>query len=134
MDDGTYSLVSHESPNSELSDDSDMPNMSIFTGLAAVRLASNDETRLFFHDSDAGLCQLEYTSSGEWEYIGKVNPDGHLQGPSVGAAGIDGTEKMYTVLPRSDCNLDIASTSDGSSWSIGKLCLKQTSQQIQHVY
>lgn len=120
MDDGTYSLVSHESPNSELSDDSDMPDISIFTGLAAIRLASTDGTRLFFHDSGAGLRQLEYTSSNEWKYIGQVNPDGHLQGPSVGAAVVNGTVDMYTVIPRSDSNLDIASTSDGSLWNIGE--------------
>lgn len=131
MDDGKYSLISFESPDAELSSDSDMPDVSIFTGLAAVRLASDNRTHLFFHDSESGLNQLEYTSSGNWEYAGKVNPDGHLQGPSVGAAGIDGTKDMYTVLPRKDKNLDIATTSDGSSWSIGKLCPDQNGRRLQ---
>lgn len=128
MDDGTYSLISHESPDAELSGDSDMPDVSIYTGFAAVRLDSNNETRLFFHDSDAGLHQLGYSYSSGWDYIGEVNPDGHLQGPSVGAAVIDGTEDMYTVLPRSDANLDISSTSDGSTWNLGKFHSKRMSQ------
>lgn len=130
MDDGTYSLVSHESPDSELSSDSEMPDVNIYTGLAAVRLDSNTETRLFFHDSDSGLHQIGYASSSGWKYIGKVNPDGHLQGPSVAAAVIDGTKDMYTVLPRSDDNLDIASTTDGSSWNIGKLYPNHTIQKL----
>lgn len=120
MSDGTYNLVSHESPDGELSDDSDMPDVSIFTGLAAVRLSSSVGTRLFFHDSDAALHQLEYTSSSSWNYIGQVNPDGHLQGPSLGAAVVDGTTDMYTVQPRSDDNLEIADTTDGDTWDIGR--------------
>ena len=120
MSDGTYSLVSHESPDGVLSDDSDMPDVSIYTGLAAVRLSSSDGTRLFFHDSDAALHQLEYISSGSWDYVGQVNPDGHLQGPSLGAAVVDGTTNMYTVQPRSDDNLEIANTTDGDTWDIGR--------------
>lgn len=106
-----------------------MPDVNIFTGLAAVRLESTNEIRLFFHDTDSGLHQIEYTSSGGWEYVGSVNPDGHLQGPSVGAAVIDGTEEIYTVLPRSDKNIDIASASDGSVWDVGKLYSRQTSHE-----
>lgn len=98
-----------------------MPDVNIFTGLAAIRLDSENETRLFFHDPDSALHQVRYTSSGEWEYVGQVIPDGHLQGPSIGAAVVDGSKNMYTVLPRSDANLDIASTSDGSLWNVGKL-------------
>lgn len=123
MDDGTYALVSHESPSAALASDADMPDVSVFTGLAAVRLAARNATRLFFHDMTAGLHQLEHTSAGKWVYAGPVNPDGHLQGPSVGAAAAgggdgDGATDMYTVLPRSDANLDIASTADGSSWDV----------------
>lgn len=121
MSDGTYSLVSHESPDDALSDDSNMPDVSLFTGLAAVRLSSSDGTRLFFHDSGAALHQLEYTSSSFWKYIGKVNPDAHLQGPLLGAAVVDGTTDMYTVQPRSDNNLEIANTTNGDTWSIGML-------------
>ncbi|ROV97980.1 hypothetical protein VMCG_07067 [Cytospora schulzeri] len=93
-----------------------MPDVSVFTGLAAVRLSSSDGTRLFFHDSDAALHQLEYKSDG-WDYIGQVNPDGHLQGPSLGAAVVRGTN-MYTVEPRSDNNIEIANTNNGKTWDI----------------
>lgn len=122
MSDGTYILVSHESPDHDVSDDPDMPDVSVFTGLAAVRLSSTGGTRLFFHDSGAALHQLELTSEGVWRYVGQVNPDGHLQGPSLGAAAVvDGTRaEMYTVQPRSDDNLEIASTSDGKTWDIGR--------------
>lgn len=120
MSDGTYSLVSHESPDDALSDNSDMPDVSVITCLAAVRLSSTDGTRLFFHDSGGALHQLELTSSDGWKYIGQVNPDGHLQGPSVGAAVVDGTTKFYTVEPRSNNNVEIASTSNGDSWDIGR--------------
>ncbi|KUI54461.1 hypothetical protein VP1G_01842 [Cytospora mali] len=118
MNNGTYTLVSHESPNNDLSDNSDMPKISVFTGLAAVRLSSSDGTRLFFHDSDAALHQLEYTLSNTWNYIGQVNPDGHLQGPSLGAAAVDGSTNMYTVEPRSDNNIEIAKTTNGETWDI----------------
>lgn len=119
MTSGKYTLVSHESPDGEAS--GDMPDVSIFTGLAAVRLAEEAGTRLFFHDSSAALAQLEYTASGSWKYIGKVNPDGHLQGPSVGAAVINGTAEMFAVQARSDSNLGIASTFSGNPWNIGEL-------------
>lgn len=120
MSDGTYSLVSHESPDDALSENPNMPEVSGFTGLAAVRLSSTDGTRLFFHDSGAALHQLELTSSSGWEYVGQVNPDGHLQGPSLGAAVIDGTTNMYTVEPRSDNNIEIASITSGDTWNIGR--------------
>lgn len=120
MSQGTYSLLSHESPDDTLSDDSNMPDVSPITGLAAVRLSSTGGTRLFFHDSNAALYQIEYTSSDKWKYVGKVNPDVHLQGPSIGAAVIDGTTDMYTVQPRSDNNIDIASTTNGETWGIGR--------------
>ncbi|KUI63787.1 hypothetical protein VM1G_10463 [Cytospora mali] len=119
MNNGTYTIVSHDSPNNnDLSDNSDMPEISLFTGLAAVRLSSSDGTRLFFHDTGASLQQLEYTSSNTWKYIGQVNPDGHLQGPSLGAAAVDGSTKMYTVEPRSDNNIEIAKTTNGDIWDI----------------
>lgn len=120
MSDGTYSLVSHESPDDALSDSPNMPDVSVFTGLAAVRLSSKDGTRLFFQDPGAELHQLELTSSNGWEYVGQVNPDGHLQGPSLGAAVVDRATKMYTVEPRSDNNIEIASTTNGDTWSISR--------------
>lgn len=118
MTDGNYTLVSHESPDEEAS--GDMPDVSIFTGLATVRLAEEAGTRLFFQDSNASLNQLEYTTSGAWKYVGKVSPDDHLQGPSVGAAVIDGTAEMYVVEARSDSNLEVASTLSGDPWNVGE--------------
>lgn len=120
MNNGTYSLVSHESPQDTLSDNSNMPDVNVFTGLAAVRLSSSDGTRLFFHDYGAALHQLEYTSSDGWSYIGKVNPDGHLQGPSLAAAVVDGTTSMYIVEPRNDNNIEIANTNNGETWEVGR--------------
>lgn len=97
-DDGTYTLDFHDSPDEQLADNADMPDVSIFTGLATVRLVELGGTRLFFHDSVAVLRQLEYSVSNTWEYIGIVNPDGHLQGPQVGAAVVNGTAEMWTIL------------------------------------
>lgn len=115
---GTYSLVSHESPDGSLSDDDDMPDVSIVTGLAAVHLDGSSGTRLFFHDDSAYLHQLEYTT--EWSYIGIVSPDNHLQGPAVGVASVNGTAEMWTVEARSDANLELAGTFLGNPWSLSE--------------
>lgn len=97
-----------------------MPDVSMFTGLAVVRLSMLSGTRLFFHDTGAVVHQLEYTPSNTWTYIGIVNPDGHLQGPALGVAVPDGTAAMYTVEARSDSNLGIANTFSGDPWNVGK--------------
>lgn len=119
-DDGTYSLQLHDSPDRSLADDPNMPDVSMFTGLAVVRLAQLAGTRLFFHDTGAVVHQLEYTPSNTWRYTSIVNPDGHVQGPALGAAVIDGTAAMYTVEARSDTNLGIANTFSGDQWNVGK--------------
>lgn len=118
MDDGTYSLVSHDSPNEELSSDDNMPNVSIVTGLVAVRLAGNMGTRLFFHDERAYLHQLEYMNNEKWKYVGVVSPDNHVQGPAVGVGVVNASAQMWAVEARSYSNLEIAGTFLGDPWSL----------------
>ncbi|KAF3766926.1 hypothetical protein M406DRAFT_69102 [Cryphonectria parasitica EP155] len=116
-DDGTYTLMGRDSPDGELADDPEMPDISLFTGLATVRLVLLAGTRLFFHDTNATLHQIEYGPDNTWSYIGMVNPDGHLQGPAVGAAVINAA--------RSDKNIEIASTFSGTPWTVAQVVFSQ---------
>lgn len=113
MKDGTYSLILSESPDGLLSGDVKLPDVSLFTGLAVIDLGWENEQRLFFHDANAALNQLRYTSDGQWEYLGIVNPDNQIAGPVIGAAAADSSSDITVVQPRGDKNnVEISSSSD----------------------
>ncbi|PSR82932.1 hypothetical protein BD289DRAFT_483567 [Coniella lustricola] len=93
FDTGLYTLVSSEALIEALDSSDTVPTVSEYTGLAAVRLVELEETRVFFHDSDASLQQLSYSA--------------------------DKTAEIYTVEPRSDNNLEMAhGLGTSSPWQI----------------
>ena len=85
------------------------------TGLAALVLSSTAGYRVYYHDSEQAINQINYTSNNGWNYGGYVTQD-VVSSNAIGAAFTD--SNITVVNPRDSRNIEVSRWNTDNSWHI----------------
>lgn len=93
---------------------SDAPSIHPNTGLAALVLGETTGYRVYYHDDDGAVNELQYLNK-VWSHRGIVSHD--INTLPVLAATFSGAENITVVSPRDDQNLAAARWMKDETWS-----------------
>ncbi|KAH6630428.1 hypothetical protein B0J18DRAFT_407678 [Chaetomium sp. MPI-SDFR-AT-0129] len=92
----------------------DAPSVHPNTGLAALVLGETTGYRVYYHDDDGAVNELQYLDN-TWRYRGIVSHD--INNLPVLAAAFSGADNITVVSPRDDQNLAAARWMRDQSWN-----------------